>query len=190
MSTCTRILGPETNCDDPVARMFMGQKNIAYLNNAIRQGVFELSDSRFKIAQQSQNELFTIMRSIYLNEARHLPYSVEDQVTELNKSVLTYAVPQIISEVQAHQFYLRDRLQEQRTPNPQAVMTSTAGRRTEVAAPARAWYAPEADTRTTLGSISQDVDTYETVAGWPRQKFGRNEVAQQWFEDSQKERAP
>lgn len=137
-----RFLGPEVSPDDPVAAAFSSQENIHILNTLMHDGVLEASSGRFNIGQQSQQELKTIMRSVYLNEARNLPFDIAGQVRALNSSVLAYAVPQIVSEAESHVYFIEDRKQEKRPAAPQPIMTSTAGARSEVAAPMRAFYEP------------------------------------------------
>lgn len=145
MSVCTRILGPETSCDDPVARAFAGERNVELLNQEMVRGVYEASQGRFRIGRQSQLELAAIMRSVYLNEARYLPGNVADQVMRLNRSVLSYAVPQIVSEARMHEHYLEDRRQDNRTPVPHSVMTKPIGERNEVSARERPYFAPNSN---------------------------------------------
>ena len=142
MSVCTRLIGPQSSCDDPVARAFMGDRNVDRINAAIIQGVYNASEGRFRIGRQSQQALSAIMRSVYLSEARHLPGLVEAQVNRLNESVLSYAVPQIVSEASMHDYYLRD-LQTGRSIPPPSVMTSTAGSKSEVAAASRPYFLPQ-----------------------------------------------
>lgn len=143
MSSCVRILGPETNCDDPVARAFMGANNIDALNAEMIHAVFESSNGQYRIGKQSQLELATIMRSVYLTEARHLPGNVPAQVARLNQSVLSYAVPVILSEVEMHNHYMKDRDQANRGVAPRTIMASTTGARAEVSAQDRPFFAPQ-----------------------------------------------
>jgi hypothetical protein len=142
MATCTRDLGPAVNCDDPVARSFAGLHNVDHLNTEIINGVYEASQGRFRIGRQSQLELTSIMRSVYSNEARHLPGDVAGQVASLNASVLAYAIPQIVSEAEMHAYYMWDREQEHRAPIPRFQANSGQTERTETAAQPRPFFVP------------------------------------------------
>lgn len=122
----------------------MGQENVAHLNQAIIRGVFEASQGEVRIGQQSQLELFSIMRSVYMSEARHLPGNTDTQVARLNESVLAYAIPQIVSEARMHQHYLMDREQENRGVIPPSVMTSDPGVRYEMPSADRSFFFPGA----------------------------------------------
>ena len=138
----TRLLGNGT-CDDAVSITFMSARNIAFLNHAIIEGVFDATQGGLRIGRQSQSELMTIMRSVHAEEARHLPSATGKQVAALNASVLQYCIPRIVSEAKMHHFYMRDRNQGTREPIQRSVMTSTTGSRAEVVAPSRAYYAPD-----------------------------------------------
>jgi hypothetical protein len=88
MAHSARFLGPEGSDDDPVAAAFTSAENLELLNAQIQEGVYHASEGNVRIGRQSQEELKTIMRSIYLTEARHLQFEVAEQVRELNRSVL------------------------------------------------------------------------------------------------------
>ena len=130
-------------CEDEVAKRFMGEANCERLHEAIVHGVRKASDGEFRIARQSHTELIQIMRAIYLEHACHLPDNIERQVERLNERVLKYAVPQVVSEVRAHRRYLLDRDQSKRADRPPTVMVSKAGQRSEVEASMRAFYKPD-----------------------------------------------
>ena len=48
------------------------------------------------------------MRSIFLQHSANLPHSITQQVEELNKLVLDYAIPQICSEAEGYIKYKND----------------------------------------------------------------------------------
>lgn len=128
---------------DPVGAVFTAPANVEALNRGIELGVYRASRGRRKIGRQSQLELATIMRSVYITHARHLPGARDDQVRALNDAVLAYAVPQIVSEADMHAHYMADREQERRGIAPRSQMVSGAGQRLEVQAPARPFLAPD-----------------------------------------------
>jgi hypothetical protein len=49
-----------------------------------------------------------IMRGMYLQYAKNNPFNIEGQINELNKLVIDWSVPRIISEIEQYQFYLKD----------------------------------------------------------------------------------
>jgi hypothetical protein len=48
------------------------------------------------------------MRSFYLQYGKNLSYNIPGQIAELNKLVIDWAVPAIVSEVEMHIHYQND----------------------------------------------------------------------------------
>lgn len=97
----------------PVMRAFFSKANIDHLQEEMIRQVYEKSCGNFKISRQSDDELLIIMRSIYLQYSKNLPFDIQGQVNELNKQVLLYAVPNILTRAQGYIGYMK----EQSTPN-------------------------------------------------------------------------
>lgn len=87
---------------------FFDKNNINHLQKLIQYGVFKYSNGQYKISIQPENELKIIMRSIYLQHSKNLPYHIQDQINALNKLVLNYCIPQIYSEAKLYKGYLKD----------------------------------------------------------------------------------
>lgn len=94
--------------ENEISLVFFGRQNIDYLQEAIRYLVYTKSCQKHIIDKQSESDLLIIMRAIYLQNAKHLPYKVNDQVKQLNTLVLNYAVPQILQEIQQYLYYRKD----------------------------------------------------------------------------------
>jgi hypothetical protein len=60
------------------------------------------------IDKQSVEELKIIMRAIYLQYARNLPKDIPAQIDDLNKKVIDWSVPHILSAVDHYHFYIND----------------------------------------------------------------------------------
>ena len=89
---------------------FFSNKNIDYLQQQIRHDVFmqTLHDNNgdgIRIPNQSRDTLSIIMRSIYLTHGRNLNRDIDKQVNCLNKKVLEYAVPSIITQIKQRSVY-------------------------------------------------------------------------------------
>ena len=82
--------------------------NIQSLQDQIRQGVYDRSNGNFKIGEQDCDELKIIMRAIFLEHSKNLPTRIEDQIKELNKKVLYFAVDQVYQSAISYLKYLRD----------------------------------------------------------------------------------
>ena len=87
---------------------FFSAGNIQILQNGIKAGVYKLSNQRFLVANQDEDVLKMIMRSIFLQHALNLPNKITEQVTALNKIVLDYCVPQVYGEAKGYVKYKHD----------------------------------------------------------------------------------
>lgn len=90
----------------PLNSAFFCKKNMDVLQGMIRHEVYKLSKGEYKIDRQSDTELVIVMRSMYFQYARNLPTNIHRQVMDLNKRVIEYAAPIIMSEIQQYIGYL------------------------------------------------------------------------------------
>jgi hypothetical protein len=91
-----------------LAQVYFSAENIQIVQNALRAGVYRMSDDKFVIAPQNVDTLKIIMRSIYLQYAEHSPHDITGQVERLNKLVLDYAVPTVYNEAMGYLKYRQD----------------------------------------------------------------------------------
>ena len=94
--------------DNMVSNVFFCGKNIEIIQNGIKAGVYKMSNGSYIIGPQDCDTLKIIMRSIYLQNAKNQPNNITQQVEELNKLVLDYAVPQVYGEAEGYIKYKRD----------------------------------------------------------------------------------
>jgi hypothetical protein len=87
---------------------FFSQNNIILLQNAIRKGVYDKSQQKILIDNQSPDKIVTVMRSMYLQNSKNLEANIPHQINELNNIVLNYCINNIYSEVVAYLKYKRD----------------------------------------------------------------------------------
>jgi hypothetical protein len=87
---------------------FFSKPNMDIIQNAIRYNVWARTNQKHLIARQSDTELGIVMRSFYLQYGKNLDTNVAQQVQELNNLVVEYIVPQLISQIQQYEGYLRD----------------------------------------------------------------------------------
>ncbi len=78
------------------------------IQNAIRAGVYEVSNQQYVIDNQNCDTLKIIMRSIFLQSSTNLPNQITEQIQALNDLVVLYCVKHIYSEAQAYINYKRD----------------------------------------------------------------------------------
>lgn len=87
---------------------FFSSKNIQALQNGLRAGVFNRSNGQYLISEQNPDELNIIMRGIFLQNSKNLPNNIPDQISDLNKLVLSYAIGQVYGEAEGYMKYQYD----------------------------------------------------------------------------------
>lgn len=89
-----------------LSRTFFSNDNMERIQLQIMDGVYKSCQK--KISKQSYQELQVIMKSIYLQYGRNLPYDIEGQVQTLNKYVVDEAIRIIVPNVLQYNKYLED----------------------------------------------------------------------------------
>ena len=131
-------VGKETETDmlrgnwekSQVSQAFFSTKNIDTIQNAIRADIYRRSaDKQWVIDNQSADELQIVMRGLFYQYAKNLPTDVPGQIAELNKLVIDWCVPKILSEIQHYEYYLND-ISHMPVPLHHAQSMSSAGTKT------------------------------------------------------------
>lgn len=112
-----------------LSRLFFSDMNIDALQEGIRFLVWRNTCQKHVIGRQSEEELKIIMRSIYLQHSKNLPFAILEQVRELNGKVLEYAVEKIVNELNIYLKYCDDLSS---LPVPMQHATNTSSRGTKV----------------------------------------------------------
>lgn len=89
-----------------LSRTYFSNDNTERLQLMIIDAVYKTSQK--KIGRQSYQELQIIMKSIYLQYSRNLPYDIESQVATLNKYVVDECVRIIVPNVLQYNKYMDD----------------------------------------------------------------------------------
>ena len=112
-----------------LSQVFFSKNNIELLQNQLRYNVWLQSNKKHVIGKQSETELEIIMRSIYLQYSKNLPYNIKEQIEELNTMILDYCIPNILSELEQ---YLAYKVNVSQLPEPMArpKSLSSAGEKT------------------------------------------------------------
>ena len=88
---------------------FFTRKNADRIQHEIKKEVYRMSGPKqYAIDEQDVDELKMIMRAMYLQYAKNNVFNIEGQVNELNKMVIEWAAPRIMSEIEQYQYYLQD----------------------------------------------------------------------------------
>ena len=88
--------------------LFFSSKNIQIIENAIKAGVYKMSNKMHVIDTQDRDQLYVIMRSTFLQYSENHPDDLTRQVEVLNSRVVSYCVPKIYGEIQGYLQYKKD----------------------------------------------------------------------------------
>jgi hypothetical protein len=109
----------------PLSNLFFSKENVDNVQTELKKTVYEICQNDndpiltphkpIIIGRQNDLQLQIIMRSIYLQYAKHLDYNIPQQIRELNDLVIREAVPDIITNVKQYLGYTTD---IQRLPMP------------------------------------------------------------------------
>jgi hypothetical protein len=89
--------------------LYYSQSNINLLQEKIIKGVYKHPDTyQAKISKQSEDELLIIMRSIFLQHCKHQPHNIQQQIQDLNKLIIDYCIPNIVSAIKQYNGYIHD----------------------------------------------------------------------------------
>lgn len=108
-----------------LSRAFFSKENIQMIHNGIRAGVYHKSNENYIIGNQNIDNIKIIMRSIFLEYARHKP-NVTSEIEELNRYVLDYCIHNVYNEVNAYMQYKKD-VSTLAIPNERPQMTNVTG---------------------------------------------------------------
>jgi hypothetical protein len=113
----------------PVSTGFFSSSNVERIQQLIRKGVYDRSGSKqYVIDNQSADEMKIIMRAIYYQYGRNMTTDILGQVDDLNKKVVDWSVPHILSAVDMYHYYLKD-ISQLTIPMEQPQHLSRAGTR-------------------------------------------------------------
>jgi len=98
-----------TECDQgALETTFFSDDNIDLINKQLILGVFKKTNGTIKIPPQSNASLLIVMRYVFLEFAKHLPYDIMGQIKDLNCMVVSEILPNIITNVNQRIDYLKE----------------------------------------------------------------------------------
>ena len=87
---------------------FFSPENIDLINKQLILSLFRKTNKKFVICPQKDEDLIIVMRYVFIEYSRNLPYNIQGQVKDLNCIVVGEVLPTIISNVDQKVGYLRD----------------------------------------------------------------------------------
>jgi hypothetical protein len=103
---------------------YFSAANFSILQNKIRRAVYDKSGEI--IDPVGTDDLFMVMRAIYLWYGRNLDEDIPGQIAELDERVSAWCVPKILAEISMYKTYLKD-ISTLPIPIEQPVNQSSAG---------------------------------------------------------------
>lgn len=115
----------------PFSTLFFSLQNIQELQRLLRYNVYVNTNKKHIIGNQDETELVIIMRGIYLQYSKTPEnYSLyKKEIERLNGLVITYLLPDLISNIEQYLGYIRDSTQNY-IPMDRGVNPSIKGERT------------------------------------------------------------
>jgi len=96
---------------NPLIDFYFSKRNLDHVQNLIISMIHAKTQGAYKISRQSDNELLTIMRSIYITTPTN-PFATgrdfRAEVCKLNKNVLDWVIPRLLVNIQQYLGYVRD----------------------------------------------------------------------------------
>jgi hypothetical protein len=112
-----------------VSKLFFSQDNIETLQQKIHEQVWLMSNKKYNIDRQNDDQIKIIMRSYYLMFGQNNDNHVAEELESLNRRVVGYASAKIYSEVEFYQFYRKD-IEDFAPPIAGPINTQVYGTRT------------------------------------------------------------
>jgi hypothetical protein len=104
-----------------VESLYFSDENIDLINKKLILYVWNKSNKLYKINYQDKDKLLIIMRYVYLEYSKNLPYNIKEQLEELNCITVGEIGPNVITNFEQKLGYLRDIEQiQQPVPLPQS----------------------------------------------------------------------
>jgi hypothetical protein len=87
---------------------FFSPENMKQINKQLIYMVLKKTNGLYKISDQSSQNLTIVMRYVFIEYARHLPYDISGQIKELNCRVVGEILPNVITNATQRVGYLKD----------------------------------------------------------------------------------
>ena len=85
--------------ENELSQKFFGPDNTRTIQEKLKREVYESSEEKQVIDDQSADELQIVLRSIFLQYAKNQGNDIPGQIHDVNDLVLEWCVPRILSEI-------------------------------------------------------------------------------------------
>jgi hypothetical protein len=97
----------ECNVGD-LEKTFFSKENINLINKQLILSVYNSTNKQFLICSQKEANLLIVMRYVFIEYSRNLPYDINNQIKNLNYQVVNEILPTVISNIDQKIGYLKD----------------------------------------------------------------------------------
>ena len=97
----------ECNIGD-LENTFFSKDNIDLINKQLILSVYNKTNKQFLICSQKETDLLIVMRYVFIEYSRNLPYDIINQIKDLNCKVVSEILPVVISNFDQKIGYLKD----------------------------------------------------------------------------------
>jgi len=87
---------------------YFSQNNIQIIQNALRKGVYDKSNESILIDLQPEDQIVTVMRSMFYQHSKNLDNNIPQQIQALNNYVIRFCVNSVFNEAVAYLKYKED----------------------------------------------------------------------------------
>lgn len=94
--------------NNKLSTLFFSSKNVELIENAIKAGVYAMSNNTHVIDNQDRDQLVVIMRATFLQYSLNQPDQLTEQIESLNSRVIAYCVPRVYGEIISYIQYKKD----------------------------------------------------------------------------------
>ena len=94
--------------ETPLSKAYFSKENIQIIQNGIRAGVFNKSNSQYIVSPVDCDVLKIIMRSVFLQHSANQSQNISGQIQQLNQIVLDDCIHKVYSEANGYIKYLTD----------------------------------------------------------------------------------
>jgi Lon protease-like protein len=121
------------NCEeteDELSKIFFSEKNMARIQRHLKREAFKRTRGQFRLDEdQDESDLLVVMRSVFLEHARFLPFRLVYQIKELNKRTIEAIIPDMITQIKQSYGYIKE-INEPIKPIDRPINVNNAGRKT------------------------------------------------------------
>ncbi len=124
-----KICSSDKNIDE-VGKIFFSEENLKRIQKMLKREIYNKTKGVFRLDDdQDESDLIVAMRAVYYEHAKFLPYKIVKQVKDLNRKLLEYITPDVITEIKQSYGYIQE-INQPIKPIARPINVNNAGRRT------------------------------------------------------------